>query len=112
MQTPACAMLRVAPGSIILTPGLGPDRAGWPDFIYLADSTSEVAPEVRTWLDGQPREGLRVALRTSEKVLGLISVDNLISGRPITPEDAPPLVAFANAFAAAVENIILLEERE
>src|SRR5262249_23317579 len=63
-------------------------------------------------LQGRPVTTLRVALRAAAGVIGLIFVDNLISGRPITPDDAPPLVAFANALATAVENVALLHERE
>ena len=62
------------------------------------------------WMAG-PRQNVQVALRTPERVLGLIAVDNLTSGRPITPADAPPLVAFAAALATAVENATLLEDR-
>ena len=67
---------------------------------------------MRGGLDGQPHESIQVALRTPERVLGLISVDNLTSGRPITPANAPALVAFANVLATAVENVTLLEERD
>lgn len=85
--------------------------ADGPGFVYLADATRELPEEVRPGLDGQPSQNLQVALRTPERVVGLIAADNLTSSRPIAPEDAPPLVAFANALATAVENVTLLESR-
>lgn len=36
-----------------------------------------------------------IDVRTGEKVVGMISVDNLISGRPLSPDDAGPLLALA-----------------
>ena len=80
-------------------------------FVFLADATRELPAEVRSGLDGQPGQNVQVALRTPERVRGLIAVDNLTSGRPISPADAPPLVAFAAALASAVENATLLEDR-
>jgi len=86
-------------------------QADGPGFIYMNDAMSEVPPDVRPRLDGHPGQTLRVSLRTNDGILGLISVDNLTSGRPITPMDAPPLVTFATALATAVENVFLLDER-
>ena len=94
--------------TLLTDPRLQPDGPG---FVYIGDAAHDVAAERRQYLDGQPRHTLRVALRTAQRVVGLISVDNLTSGRPIYPSDAPPLVAFANALAGAVENVMLLEER-
>jgi diguanylate cyclase (GGDEF)-like protein/putative nucleotidyltransferase with HDIG domain len=94
---------------ILADPRIG---AGGPGFIYLEDASREVAPEALEFLDGRPGQTLCVALRTASGVIGLIFVDNLIRGRPISPTDAPPLVAFANALATAVENVSLLRERE
>ena len=82
-----------------------------PGYVYRADATAETAPAERPHLDGEPRGNLLVALRTAERALGVISVDNLATGRPIGPGDAPPLVAFASVMATALENITLLEER-
>ena len=85
-------------------------QPGGPGYVYLANTVRELPAEVRDRLDGQPGQTLRVALRTADGVIGLISVDNLISGRPVCPEHAPPLVAFANSLATAVANARLLEE--
>ena len=86
-------------------------QPGGEGFVYLSDAVRELPEDVRGGLDGQPHQNLQVALRTPERVLGLIAADNLTSGRPITPASAPPLVAFASALATAVENVTLLEER-
>ncbi len=94
---------------ILSDPRMGLGGAG---FMRLEDASREVPPEYRQFLDGQPQELLRVALRTTSGVIGMISVDNLVSARPISPHDAPPIVAFANALATAVENVALLRERE
>ncbi len=70
-----------------------------------------LSAEDRKTLDGQPDEVLRISLRTSDAVAGLISVDNLISQRPITESQILPLGTFANMLAVALENVALLEER-
>ncbi len=86
-------------------------QPGGEGFVYLSDAVRELPVEVRGGLDGQPHQNVQVSLRTPERVIGLIAVDNLTSGRPITPANAPPLAAFASALATAVENVTLLEER-
>jgi len=86
-------------------------QADGPGFIYQADATCEAPLEMRDHLDGRPGQLLLVTLRTADRIVGLVSVDNLTSERPIAPADAPPLVAFATALATAVENVGLLEER-
>ncbi len=50
-------------------------------------------------------------LRTADTLTGVISVDNLLSGRPIHPDDAGPLCALANHVGTAIENA-RLHERE
>ncbi len=89
-------------------PRLRADGAG---FIYMDNAMVEVPPDVRPYLDGCPSQSLLVSLRTNDGALGLISVDNLTSGRDISPTDAPPLVTFATALATAMENVSLLAER-
>jgi len=86
-------------------------RPDGPGYVYLADTVRELPAEMHDRRDGRRGQTLRVALRTGGRVTGVISVDNLVSGRAIRPEDAPPLVAFANVLATAVENARLLEER-
>ncbi len=107
---PRSRLLSIAPGSyhgrILAAPSMQADGEG---FWYRSNALDEMPLELREHLDGAPRQNLLVALRTAEAVLGLISVDNLITGRPVTPEEAPPLVAFANALATALDNVYLLE---
>ncbi len=94
---------------LVADPRLGPHGPG---FIYVADCARDLPPDVQRYLDGRPRQGLYVALRGGDQVLGIISVDNLTSGRPIIRADAPPLVTFANALAIAVCNARSLERLE
>ncbi len=82
-----------------------------PGFIYMDDATVEVPREAHRGLDGKPGPSLRVSLRSADAVLGLIGVDNLTSGRSLTPADAPPLVAFGNVLAATIESVSALEDR-
>lgn len=87
-------------------------QADGPGYLYLRDATRHIPPDKQHLVDGRPRQLLLVALRTPQKVLGIISVDNLVTARPIREADATPLVAFANALAVAIENATLLEQRE
>jgi len=86
-------------------------QADGPGFVFMEDAVHEAPPEAQRGGDGRPSQSLRVALRSATTVLGFISVENLGSRRPLTPQDAPPLVAFANALAAAVESVAALEAR-
>lgn len=107
---PRTRLLPIAPGAyharILAASCMQPDGVG---FWYRPNAADEMPPALRDHLDGRPGQNLLIALRSAEAILGLISVDNLLSGRPITPEDAPPLVALANALASALENAQLLE---
>ncbi len=87
-------------------------QASGPGFILWDDPYHGVPDQAVVRFDGHPDQILRVALRLPDRVTGLISVDNLITGRRITPADAPPLVAFANALAAALRSVQMLEDRE
>lgn len=91
---------------ILSDPRMQADHEG---FVYLHNAMEDVPQESLVNLDGQPGQTLLVALRSGGAVLGLISVDNLLTKQPISPSDAPPLVAFANGLAAALENVALLE---
>ena len=83
-----------------------------PGFVLSDDPFCGVPLEAAARFDGRPGQILRVALRIPDRVVGLISVDNLLTGRPIVAADAPPLVAFANALAAALHSVQVLEDRE
>jgi hypothetical protein len=82
-----------------------------PGYICLDEAEIAATLAQRIYLDGAPSRNLLAALRTRERVIGYISVDNLITGHSIVEEDALPLVAFANGFASSLENITLLESR-
>jgi len=53
-----------------------------------------------------------IALKTDGGVVGMLSVDNLLSGRPVTGENVQALLPFAEQAAVAVRNARLLAERE
>lgn len=65
---------------------------------------------------GQPMEGVEahatVYLRANDETVGVINVDNLITGRPILEEQMQRLVPFANQAAAAIQKATLLKARE
>ena len=82
------------------------------DWYYCPDRWAVTPPEQRRWLDGPMHEQLAAALRRDGQLVGFLSVDNLISGRPITPEDATPLVTFATQAALAIGRARLWEQHE
>jgi len=99
---------------------LRPDDVRWssPDLValrggaayhYEPDVYAVTPPALRKMLDGTPRQNLNVPLRAGATLIGIISVDNLLSGRPIEPTDAGPLIALANQVGTAVENARLRE---
>lgn len=77
------------------------------DFFYSANAWDEHPDELRYLADGQPRENLIVPMRTGGRLWGYISVDNLLSGRRLGPEDAPTLLAFAQETAVAISKAAL-----
>jgi len=102
------------------TVDLAPDSAIWrlpgiaallrgAEFYYTTDAHAECPPELHYLFDGAPTHNLMIPLRTADRATGMISVDNLPSGRPISPADAGPLLALANQVGTAVENARLLE---
>jgi signal transduction histidine kinase/CheY-like chemotaxis protein len=82
---------------------------GQPLF-YLPDSGGRAPAYFRPYLDGPVRETLLVALRLQDRPVGLITVDNLLSGRPFGAEDATLLVTLAGQVALAIERARLAEE--
>ncbi len=81
------------------------------EFFYTTDAYATWPVDMRYLLDGMPREMLQVPLRCDGKVTGIISVDNLLTSRPISAEDAGPLLALAHHVSTAIENA-QLHERE
>src|SRR5262249_20791436 len=74
------------------------------EFYYTADAAAECPPDLHYLFDGLPAHNLMIPLRSGDRVTGMISVDNLPSGRPFGPEAAGPLQALANQVGTAVEN--------
>ncbi|HVC83594.1 MAG TPA: ATP-binding protein [Chloroflexota bacterium] len=72
------------------------------EFSYAANLTDEIPPDLPGDTSDVAGQNLAVVLRLSGAVLGWISVDNKLSGRPITPAQAPALAAFAFEAAAAL----------
>jgi diguanylate cyclase (GGDEF)-like protein/putative nucleotidyltransferase with HDIG domain len=79
-------------------------------FYYTDDLYRDTPLDQRYLLDGRPTHNLAVALRSGDRMTGLISVDNFVSRRPISPEQAPLLLALANQVDTAVERARVLEE--
>ena len=99
---------------------LGPDSPIWRfpgmaamvrgEALYFTRAAyQECPPELRYLYDGEPTDSLLVALRGGDRTVGMISVDNLTSGRPIAEGDAAPLLALANQLGLAVERAELSE---
>ena len=82
------------------------------EYYYTADAYAETPAHLRHLLEGKPAHSLSVALRSGGATSGLIAVDNLLSGRPITPDAAGPLQALASQVGMAVENARLREQEQ
>jgi diguanylate cyclase (GGDEF)-like protein len=98
-------------GPIRRLPGFGAMLDG-AEFFYTTDAAAECPPELLYLYDGNPKHNLMVPIRSGDRVTGVISVDNLLSGLPIFPEDADPLLALAHHVGTAVENARLLEHEQ
>jgi diguanylate cyclase (GGDEF)-like protein len=82
------------------------------DLYYTEHAYVECPAELRYLYDGAPTHNVMVALRAGDTVVGNISVDNLVSGRPIAREEAGPLLALANQVGTAVERARALQALE
>lgn len=58
----------------------------------------------------RPIDHVVIPMRAGEELVGLISADNLISGRPVTEADVLPLVPFAEEAAVAIRATRLLQQ--
>jgi two-component system sensor histidine kinase HydH len=67
-----------------------------------AASDPEVNPEILSWFGS--RAFATIPLIAKDNAIGLIGVDNLFSGRPITASDIGFLTLLANQAAMAIEN--------
>lgn len=82
--------------------------AGAPYF-YCRDRWQTTDPLFRSRLHGRIGEQLVVAIRRGDSLAGMISVDNLLSGRPLPESRAEVLVTFAQVVGPALENARLTE---
>jgi signal transduction histidine kinase/CheY-like chemotaxis protein len=80
------------------------------DTYYIPDMGGRVPAYFRPFLDGPVGETLLVALRTGSRDVGLVTVDNMLSGRQIGPEDAGMLLTLGHQVALAVERARLADE--
>ncbi|HEY8287317.1 MAG TPA: GAF domain-containing protein, partial [Chloroflexota bacterium] len=71
---------------------------------YVPDTAGRAPAYFRPALDGPMRESLLVAMRVGDQVVGLITVDNLPSGRPFGPDDSGLLVTLARQVGLAVRR--------
>jgi PAS domain S-box-containing protein len=54
----------------------------------------------------------QVQMRVGGDLVGLLFVDNIISGRPVTAQNVSALLSFTEQAAIAIRNAALMEERE
>ncbi|MGH2347244.1 MAG: putative bifunctional diguanylate cyclase/phosphodiesterase, partial [Chloroflexota bacterium] len=97
--------------SVLRLPGVASILNG-ADFFYTADAGAECPPELLYLYDGRPTHNLIVPVRSGDRITGMISVDNLLTGLPILRDDAHPLLALAHHVGTAVENARLLEHEQ
>lgn len=81
---------------------------GMPFEITTSEAKSLVDPEIQRTLNTD--FFVTVPLRTKDKVLGAILVDNIFNKKPITKSDMRMLTMFANHAGLAIENSRLYEE--
>ena len=106
---PTDRSLRLTPDSPLWrSPGMAAMLRG-DELYYTARSYAETPRELRFLHDGASAHNLMISLRGGDRVVGMISVDNLTSGRPIVEADAAPLLALANQVGLALERARLTE---
>lgn len=89
-------------------PRWAPVYEGVRDYIY----TEDAARDSRLFLsNGKPvNHHVFVPLRTPQRLLGVIAVDNALSDRLISEGDAHTLLAFGRQAAVALQNVLLIQE--
>ncbi len=88
---------------------LGNDDA--PEFDLVEDYSGEFAPKPESTMAGVRGHAV-LFLRANRKLVGTITVDNLISGRPVTEKLVRELLPFAHQAAAAIQKAALLKSTE
>jgi len=81
---------------------------GMPFEITTEEAKNKVAPEIIRMLN--TNFFVTIPLKTKDKVLGAILVDNVFNRKPITKNDVRMLTMFANHAGLAIENSRLYEE--
>ena len=71
---------------------------------YVPDTAGRAPAYFRPVLNGPVRESLLVAMKIGDQIAGLITVDNLPSGRPFGPDDSGLLVTLARQVALAARR--------
>ena len=78
-------------------------------YYYCDDRWSATDIEARSYLDAEMREQLVVAIRRGTELIGALSMDNVLTARPLPEARAEVLVTFAQMVATALENARLTE---
>ncbi|MDR3689117.1 MAG: response regulator [Fimbriimonas sp.] len=81
------------------------------EYIIVDDYEKTYQPGEQTTMRGVGSHA-RMYLKTGKEVVGFVSVDNLISRRPIGDEDILWFLPFAHQAATAIQKARLFEERE
>ena len=81
---------------------------GMPFEITTEEARLKVSPDITKMLS--TNFFVTIPLKTKDKVLGAILVDNVFNGKPITKNDVRMLTMFANHAGLAIENSRLYEE--
>ncbi len=87
------------------------DREDGPGYVlhhYPARSDQSPTPH---YIEGVTYHAI-FPLTVSGKTIGLIAVDNLLTGSPITHEKLQDLLPFARQAASAIQNATMIDERE
>jgi len=82
---------------------------GGAEVYYSTDAVTECPVGLHYLLNGAPTHTLVVPLRRGNRVIGMISVDNLFSSRPIRPDAADLLLVLTTQIEMALENACLYE---
>lgn len=81
---------------------------GMPFEITTEDARNKVSPDITRMLN--TNFFVTIPLKTKDKILGAILVDNVFNRKPITKNDVRMLTMFANHAGLAIENSRLYEE--
>jgi len=74
-------------------------------YTSTSDLLAIATPAQRAHMDDPTRENVAAVLRSDDRIVGLLSVDNLPSGRPLAPALVEPLAVVAGLLARAVDAL-------